>query len=297
MIRHTGHWLLVVFLVVGLAGSASAQLADNLSAYDAGTVEGYLKPFQEALGQAMNTNFFSTAAIPQAGIHARFDIRAMSVFFKDEDDTFRATTGGAFTPVQQADASTVVGPGASTTVFGNGGTAYVFPGGFDVGSLTLAVPQVSVSGFRGTELIVRWLSVSIGDSEIGDFSTFGIGGRHNISQYLVDFPIDVAGALFYQTLDLDSDLLDVTTLSIGVHASKDFGIIRPLGSISYDTVSMTTTYASTAGGPPDITVDMEREGSLHLSAGAFLGLGGVGVTVSGDLGSRTGVAASLGFGF
>lgn len=298
MIRHKGRWLLVVFLVVGLTGSASAQLEDNLSAYDEGTVEGYLKPFQEAVGQALNSNFFSTAAIAQTGIHARFEIRAMSVFFKDDDDTFTASTGGDFaTPPLEAEASTVVGPGTSTRVVAPNGTAYVFPGGFDVSSLTLAVPQVSISGFRGTELTVRWLSVSTGDSEIGDFSTFGIGGRHNVSQYLVDFPVDVAGAIFYQTLGLENDLLDIKTFSIGIQGSKDFGIIRPLGSISFDTVSMSTTYASTAGEEPDINVDLESEKSLHLSAGAHLGLGGIGVTLTGELGSRTGVSASLGGGF
>jgi hypothetical protein len=287
-----------MLFLTGLAAPASAQLADNLASYDDASVEGYLKPFQGALGQGLNMNFFTTADIPQQGFHARFDIKVMSVFFKDADDTFVATTGGDFTPVEQERVSTAVGPGQSVTVPGDGGTEFIFPGGLDMTSLSLGVPQLTVGGFKGTELFLRWLAVPTETDEIGDVSTFGLGARHSISQYIPSSPFAIAGAIFYQTLSADTDLLDVSTFSIGVHGSYDIGMLTALAGLSYDTVSMSSTYVSKTGAVDErITVDFDSEGSIHFSLGVALVLGPVSFNVSGDLASRTGVAFGLGAGF
>ena len=302
MIRHAGRLFLIALLMAGLVSSASAQIEDNLSAYDEDTVEGYLKPLQGALGQALNTSFYSTAAIPQSGFHARLDLKLMSVFLKDSDATFGATPGEEFVTLPgqgPVEVSTVVGPGSSTSIPGAGGTQFVFPGGVDLSSLSLVVPQLTVGSLKGTELVLRWLAAPTNEPEIGTVSTFGIGGRHSISQYLAASPVDLAGAFFYQKFDVESDLIKVSTWSIAAQSSTDLlPFLRVLAALSYDSVSMSTSYTNKSGSEDqDVTTDFDTEGSLHLSLGAYLGLGPVGVQISGDLASRAGIGLSIGGGF
>jgi hypothetical protein len=299
MMRHTGLVALAALLMAGGALPASAQLEDNLSAYTDETAEGYLKPLQEAFGQALNSNLFTGASIPQAGLRARLEIRAMSVFFGSDDETFLATSGGDFTPVTQVEASTVVGPGASVSVTGDGGTQYVFPGGFDIGSLTIGVPQLTVGGFRGTEAVLRWIpTIDTGDAEIGEIKLFGLGARHSISQYLVDFPVDLAASISYHKFSLGEDLLDASAFSLGAQGSRGFGLVTVFGGLSFDTFSMTAEYTAKSGAEDeDVKLDLESENSLHLTAGAALSLGVVHLHLAGDLAQRTGISGGLGFGF
>jgi hypothetical protein len=296
MIRRTGLVAVAALLVAG-ASPVSAQLEDNLSAYS--DPEGYLKPLQEAFGQALCSNLYSTAAIPKQGFTARLEVKAMSVFFGDGDKTFTTTTGGDFTPVQTVEVPTVVGSEKSVAVSGDGGTEYVFPGGFDLTSLTVGVPQLTVGGIMGSELAVRYVAFDTGDAEIGDVSLFGIGARHSISQYLVEFPVDIAAGIFYQTFKLGSDLIDAKAFTIGAQASRTFGPLIAYGGLSYDSFSMDAKYTDKTG-PQDEEVDLslDTEHTLHLNAGAALSLGGiVHLNLGADIAGMTGVNAGFGFGF
>ena len=141
-------------------------------------------------------------------------------------------------------------------------------------------------------------AVDTGDAEIGDVKLFGLGVRHNVSQYFNDLPLDVAGAFYYQTFKLGDDLIDAKSISFGVQASKSFSVLRPFGGISFDTSSMDATYTSnTTGDDIEISLEMESEQSLHLTAGVAADFGPVEVHVAGELAQRVGVSAGLGFGF
>ena len=300
MIRQAATLALAVVLLTGIALPARAQLADNLSAFNEATVQGYLKPLQETVGQALNTAFFTTAAIPDRGFHARLDLKLMSVFVKDSDRTFRTTTGGDFVPLDTTpvETATIFGSGASTTVAGTASTQYTFPGGVDLGSLSLVVPQITIGAVKGTEAYVRWLAAGTNEPELGTVKTWGIGARHSVSQYFGG-PIDVAAAVFYQTLSAETDLLDVSTFSIGAQASTDLlPFLRALGALSYDSVGMSTSYVDKTGAVDEpVTVDLDTVGSLHFSLGAFIGVGPVGFSITGDLASHAGISFNLGAGF
>jgi hypothetical protein len=298
MARKGWVWLLAAIVLAGLAGPATAQLEDNLAAYPDNMAEGYLKPLQEAFGQTLNSNWFTTAYIPPSGLHARLDLKAMSVLFGDDDDTFQATTGGDFSPEQTVDASTVVGPGDAVAVTGDGGTVFVFPGGFDLNSFTLGVPQLTIGAIAGTEALIRFFSLDTGDSEIGDISFIGIGVRHSISQYMVMPPLDLAASITYQKLDVGEDLLNAKAFSLGVQGSKNFGTFTPYGGLSYDTISMDAHYEyDGATEIEEIDLNMEKESSLHATLGFELLLGPVHLNLSGDLAKRSGLSAGFGFGF
>jgi hypothetical protein len=278
---------------------ASAQLEENLSSFSDDTAEGYLKPLAEAFGQNLNTGFFTSAYIPPRGFSVRLSVYGMSVLFDDEDDMFLATTGGDFSPEQEVETSTVVGPGESTSVSGDGGTTFVFPGGFDLRSFTLAVPQLTIGSFAGTEAMIRWIGVDTGDAELGDIDLFGLGLRHSVSQHMGAPPVDLAVYAFWQSFKVgDDDLVDATTFSFGVQGSKRFGILEPFASLGLDSFDMSSTYTTNAGAADEetITVDFENQTSIHAVLGAGLHLGIVHLHVAGELAQRPGFSGGIGFG-
>jgi hypothetical protein len=260
---------------------ASAQLNDQLSAYTGANAEGYLQPLAEAFGAALNDAFFYSAAIPRAGLRVSLEFPVMGVIFGDDDRTFQATTEGGFSPETTTDAPTIVGDGAVKVVDGDGGTSYAFPGGFDLNSFGLVVPQLRVGGVMGTEALIRWIAIDPDtDSELGKISLFGIGVRHSISQYLPGFPVELAAGFMWQNFtvgenDGGDDLISSDALSFGAQASKPFGAgffsIEPFAGLSFDTFSMNVNYESDITGDT-VDLDFERENTVHLTVGAGLSL-------------------------
>jgi hypothetical protein len=294
-------WVSCVLLgILALALPVLAQagaLDDNLSAYTDQTAEGYLKPLQESFGQALHANLFTAASLPALGFHARLDIKVMSVFFDDGDRTFPAGTGGDFTPYQTIEAPTVVGSGESVVVDGDGGTQYVFPGGFDLTSLTVPVPQITVSALA-SEFMLRWVGFQVGGNDIGNISLLGLGFRHSISSHWKGLPVDVAGAVYWHKFDVESNLLDVETFSIGAQASRNFAPLTLYGGLAYETVQMSAEYTTDSGPQEEVVqLTMKTEKTLHLVAGAGLDLGPMRLNLSGDLAQRLGLSAGLSLGF
>ena len=297
-VKMVGFAMILVFLA-SVPQAAKAQLEENLSSFTDETAQGYLKPLAEAFGQSLNTGFFTTASIPVTGFRVRLEVQAMSVFFSDSDDTFMGTTGGDFSPATEIEANTVVGPSNSVLVEGDGGTAYLFPGGFDLSSFTLAVPQLTIGSYMGTEATVRWIAVDTGDAEFGDIDLLGLGLRHNVSQYFTELPVDLAASAFYQTLNVgDDDLIDASAFSFGIQASKNFGILEPFGSLNLDSFSMTSEYTTNAGAADEesIKVDFDNELDLHLLLGVGAHLGLLHVHVAGHISDRVGISGGLAFG-
>ncbi len=201
-------------LLLCLATPLSAQIEDQLSAYTGANATGYLQPFSSAFGADLNSGIFRSASIPKMRPKIRLELQVMSVIFGDDDKTFRAVTERGFTPVTYANAPTVVGSGKALIVEGDGGTAFAFPGGFDLHSFALAAPQLRAGGLFGTEVIFRYFALDVGgsgdsedsedsDSGLGKISLFGIGLKHSVSQYLPPlFPVDISAGFFWQSFSL-----------------------------------------------------------------------------------------------
>ena len=274
-------------LLLCLAPPLAAQIEDQLSAYTGANGRGYLQPFASAFGADLNTGIFRTASIPKMGPKIRLEIQVMSVIFGDDDKTFRAVTERGFTPVTYANAPTVVGSGKALIVNGAGGTAFAFPGGFDLHSFALAAPQLRAGGLFGTELILRYFALDVsgsddseksGDSGLGKISFFGIGLKHSVSQYLpMTIPVDLSAGFFWQSFGLGENkkgdkLISSRAFSIGVQASRKMAMFfEPYTGVSYDTHSMSVSYESEAtGSKTEIDIDFEKESTLHLTLGLML---------------------------
>lgn len=299
--RSTSVLLALWFMV--LVPTAGADLEDQLGAYSGENAEGYLEPMAGAIGASLNSGLFQTPFIPVEGVRVDFELLAMGIWFSDGDRTFRARTEGGFEPQTSADAPTVVGPGEAVTVPGDGGTTYIFPGGFDIGSFALSVPQIRFGSYRGTEGIFRYVSADLGEADIGSLSLIGFGLRHSISQYFdPDFPVSMAGGFLWQRFragrnEAGGDMLKSTTWTIGLQAGKTYGsgwaTFAPYVGLSLDSHGMDVAYTSEEDESSTIDISFDTTRSARLTLGMFAKMTIAGVHVEYSLSKRNSLVVGL----
>lgn len=266
-------------LVLLLASPAVAQIEEHLSAYTGRNATGYLKPLVDAFGADLNAGLFYSARIPERDFYMRLELRAMSVYFTDEDRTFLATTESGFRPETTTEAPTVIGSRRAVFVDGQENTKFAFPGGFDIGSFSFVVPQLRFGALYGTEAVVRFLTYGTGNDDLGNLSLYGVGIRHSINRYFGEtLPIDLAASFFWQAFSMGENakgesLVEAKTASVGIHASQRYWRIEPFAGIAYDTHSMSLAYFSSSTADEGIELDFESDAALHLTMGLSLHLG------------------------
>ncbi len=284
-------------LALLMAVPAIAQIEDQLSAYTGANAEGYLQPLSDAFGANLNSGWYHSAYIPVDGFHWSFELRVMGAIFSDDAATFSATTEGGFSPEQTVDAPTVVGSGDAVTVDGDSGTEFTFPGGFDLNSFAMAVPQIKLGSYKGTEAVIRYFAIDVGDVEIGNVSLLGLGARHSISQYLdPEFPVDLAGGFMWQKFTLGDDFIEANAFTIGVQASRNYGWIEPYAGLSYDMFSMSVAYESDESGEAE-EINLDAASSVHLCLGCAIGIAPVIANVEYNIAAQSSFAFGLAVGF
>ncbi len=267
--------LSVLLLLLCAPALALAQIEANLDRYTGPNAKGYLNPLKEAIGVALQTGMYRSAAIPRTRIKVDLDIKAGLVKFSDSDRTFRAKAESGFLgPTDEATAPTVVGSTAAVALDGYGGAQFIFPGGLDLNSFALPVPQVTIGGIMGTQVLARWIAFDTRNTDIGRIRLLGFGVRHSISQYIPASPVDVAAGVTWQSFKLGDRLIDAKALSFGAQASRSFSILEPYGGLAIDTFRMSADYDFRSDGETvPLHVDFGRSSNLHVSAGLGLNLG------------------------
>jgi Family of unknown function (DUF6588) len=265
-------------LLACIAAPLSAQIEGQLSAYTGKNASGYLQPLADAFGADLNSGIFRVGSIPKTGLTVRLELQIMGVIFADDDRTFSAITERGFTPEKRVSAPTVVGSEKAAVVEGDGGTSFAFPGGFNLNSFAVAVPQLRIGSIYGTQAIFRYFSVRIGDEDLGKLGLFGFGLRHSISQYLgPEWPVDLAAGFFWQKFTVGKNekgdnLISSNAFSMGVQASKRFvRFVVPYSGLSYDTHSMDVSYESKASGSKEyIDIAFDKTSTMHFTLGLML---------------------------
>lgn len=267
--------------VVVLASPAVVTADDGavqgqMSVYTGDNAVGYLQPLVNALGATLNTGFGYSAYIPPTSFHIALEFPVMGVFFEDDDKTFIATTEGGFTPSTQEEVSTVVGPGGATVVTGSGGSQFAFPGGFDLNSFGLVVPQIRLSSLAGIEGVIRWAAYEDTDADVGEIDLFGIGGRYGLSQLMgATPPLDVAVGVLWQSLDVGTNdfgnpFTSSTALTVQLQGSKrmpvGFATFEPYGTVAYENLDVDVQYPDANDQPVDVS--LEGENAFRFTVGA-----------------------------
>lgn len=294
---------IICIVLVLLASPAAAQIEDNLKSYTGANATGYFGPLVKAISTNLNAGLYHTADIPVNGLVLRLEIPIMGLIFSDDDKTFNAVTEGAFSPQQTVQAPTIAGSGNSVTVGGDAGTSYTFPGGLNLNSFALTVPQLRIGAVAGTEALIRFIAFNIGDTDLGNLNFFGLGIRHSISQYFGPAPpVDVAASFTYQRFKLGenedgSDLSLTTTYSFGFQVSTRYvKFLVPYTGFSYDTYNTDVEYQyEELGETQDVKLDFTGD-NLHWLIGLNLDFYNVYLFAEYNVASQNSFAFGLGFG-
>lgn len=253
------------------AFAEDGAVQNQISVYTGANAQGYLQPLANAFGAALNSSFGYSAFIPKTSFHLSLETPVMGVFFEDADTKFEATTESGFMPQTTATVPTVVGPGEAVIVNGNGGATFAFPGGLDLNSFGLVVPQFRISSLAGTEAVVRWIAFESGDADVGKINLFGIGGRHSVSQYFGEKPpVDVAVGVLWQSFDVGDSFVSTDALAVQLQASKNlpagFLTLEPYGVVGYEKLNVDVSYDGPNGEAEDIS--LEGDNSMRFTVGA-----------------------------
>ncbi len=272
------------------------ELEDYVSKYTSINGAGYMQPLADAFGGNLNSGLYHGARISTLGFHIYIGVEAMAALIADDQKTFTAKTEDPFSPAQTAQAPTLFGSGRGASVTGTGGTVFNFPGGLDIAKLPLAVPQVTVGSILGTEATVRYVKAKT-DENIGEVKLFGFGGRHSLSQYFKDFPLDLAAGFFIQKFEI-GDIVEANTKHFGVQASLSRSIFTLYGGVGYESATLDIAYDYESGaGTERIAFDLEAKNSVRFTAGVALNLLVLKLHADYNFGSQNVIAAGLGFGF
>jgi len=145
-----------------------------------------------------------------------------------------------------------------TALLGEFPDRFPMPSGADISSLMVGVPQLEIGSIFGTELLVRYIPPLDLGSTFGDFSFWGLGLKHSISQYFNQseevnrrfFDLSIQGV--WQSTKLKNSVgvtnsqltADASIYNINIHASKEFEFgLTAYGGISYEQIDIDMVYS------------------------------------------------------
>jgi hypothetical protein len=194
--------LLVAFL---FSGSMSSQnISEFLDSYEGENSIPYLQPIADLFTANLH-GLTKDWSFIDSSIHIGISFVVMNTYPAKSQRTFTGKTDDGFEPEQTAIAPTIIGDIQPVTVEGINGTAYVFPGGYNLEALPMAAPQLTVSGIFNSELTARFFAFDL-DDDLGNVSLLGIGVRHGLNKYFSTLPFDLTLGYFYHKFENDDHI-------------------------------------------------------------------------------------------
>lgn len=293
--------MLVAVLALITGTARSQDLGEQLSKMSSEAAKGYTAPFLSGIGASLNTAFYHSADLHDI---LGFDvgIKIGMVSFADEDKKYTFNMPGTLTLnvpgfgtqtlaagvhyPSSVEAPTFVGDGnnvnvntLSTATIGGiplpQQTVLILPGGIDLPSLPLPMPQAAIGLPFGLEVIGRFIpTVSAGDA--GKFSYSGFGLRYDIDQWLPLFPVDIAVHFATQKLTFkdanDKDIFSASGTAYGVEVSKKLLFITAYAGFQLESSTMsiagyTYTDAVTGATVPISGFDVDGKNGSRFTVG------------------------------
>ena len=284
---------LALMLLLGMSSARGESGVEKaIKAFSKDYVSGYVQPMADFFGANMSAGWYHSAAIPNMGFNLSVNIVAMGSMVGDAQKTFTANSPiGSFptpTVFGEKTGGRITDPNTGLSYGGSGGAlnATLFP---------LATLQLHIGSVYGTELVIRGLPIPE-ISGAPKVTFFGLGVRHSISQYLAEFPVDIAAGVFWNTIKF-GDLINMKSLAFGAQASKSFAILELYGGFAYEKSSMDLGYTSTAAGSPNVSISLDGANTFRATVGLGLNLAILHIYGDANFGSVTNFSAGLGFGF
>jgi hypothetical protein len=236
----------VTFFVVSILFSrlTFAQAGVSLTALPPNEANEFAKPLSTFLGSYFNSGGYYSADLPKE-FQFKFSIVGTYIMIPKSQKTFTPDPGiDGYNNLEET--ATIVGSTGNVYLGPQGLISY--PHGFDIASLPSGIYQAAGS-YSGTELLVRFFpKIKVGDGETG---FWGLGLKHNLTQWIKEPPLDVSVQLLYNNFGFEYNSNDpkdyVKTesknLAVNVHASKTFSqMFIVYGGVQYESSKMDMDY-------------------------------------------------------
>jgi hypothetical protein len=260
-----------MFVVASLAPFtlAAQDFGQQIKQFARVNAERYAAPLMNGWGVALNSGFYHTADVH--GILG-FDvhIKLTGSLIQEADKKFMFQTPptigiysqgtGATNYPAEVESNSVVGDKEATPILLNNGTptGMEIPGGLDIPTTPLILPQVSIGLPFGFEVTGRFFpTAKIGD--VGKINLLGFGIRHDIDQYIPLLPLDVAVHFMTQKLSYEASdgtkLLEASGTAYGVEVSKHLLLLTVYAGFQLESSSVKIGPYTFNGSPVEFTVD------------------------------------------
>jgi hypothetical protein len=234
----------ILFVLLLCTGIVNAQAGVSLTALPPDEAKEFAKPMATFLGTYFNSGGYYSAEVPK-DFRFKFSIMGMYILIPESQQTFSPNPG-----IQGYNDL-----GETATIAGSTGNVYLgpqgyisYPHGFDIASLPSAIYQAAGS-YYGTELLLRFFpNISVSDVKTG---FWGLGLKHNISQWFTDLPLDIAVQLMFNSFNFEYNgnnpknyvKTDSKNFAVNAHASKTFEqMFTVYGGFQYESSKIDMDY-------------------------------------------------------
>ncbi len=331
---------IIIAVVFGFSFNAYAQHLDYNLSKVAGTYgKFYLRPLADAFGADINSGLFHNASSQTKkflGLNVYVGVKVFGAFIPNSAKTFSTVYndkvyyeyGGLRYPVNGRvtvnNAPTIFGsetPGTAIIEIRDtiqaGGISYpvtdkrteqTIGGIVNTNIAPLFIPQINVGSIYGTDLMIRWLPpIKIGD--YGSVGFWGLGVRHNISQYFKLLPIDLSAQIALQNLSVkdssNNEFISSNSFALNIEAGKSFSLFYIYGGLQYESASLDVNYLYNP--PPNsndpnpqpvkIKFSLDSKNTVRVLAGGALILGPLVLNLDYSVSTYNVLSAGLGFHF
>lgn len=314
------------------------DLGETLEAVGEDYARLYVTPLVDAFGADINAGLFHSAQIGGTGILPGIDIyfgvklfgaqlddsdKTLSLLYVAEED-FRGPDGNTYRlPVQYEinDAPTVFGeteagvvtatvnervhPGpdgidnTDDDIFVNETSQLdLLAGLVDTDIAPLAIPQITVGTFMGTDVSLRYLP-ALNVDDYGSVEFLGYGLRHSISQYIPLLPVDIAVGAMWQNMQIDdtddNQVFKAETFAGFLSVSKTFGAATVYAGAQTESTTVDIAYSFESDGQrTDVAFEVDAANEMRFLGGVSFGLGPVTLNVDYSASEYNTISAGLG---
>ena len=281
--------MLLCLLLVSAAASADdpgSTLADRVMSINEDLLTGYVQPLVNAFGAGVSSGLFQSAYSHDL---LGFDVglRIMSIRIPEAAKYFDsavllcslAVDSLVYYELPIESLSTVFGPDTSYTVPVEGyaiSIPSVIPGGFELSSAPLVMPQLNLGLCFGAELALRYVPFTFEGTRM---HFFGIGVKQELNKFplfkTIPLPVALAVGAAYQRFNIENRdrlvLANASIWNLQVLASKRIGPLEPTIGFGVENTRVHFDYTfeyeipDTTSGIPYERMTVQQEISVDLA--------------------------------
>lgn len=282
-----------VFLIILLVKPSFSQLDDRFDYINSKEVGNYVRPLVTTLGMALNSAATHSAEVDDIfGIS--IGLNAMYIMIPESQRNFTPDLPAGYDKSH-----------TTATVYGDKGYAYEGPGGYRIyppglnqTALPAGMPQLGVS-FLNTQVLLRYFPETKISDDNKKISFFGVGIKHQIDQYFMILPVNIAAQFLYNKVEI-TDLIKLNSWAFNIQASKGFGIAELYGAVQIEscTVDVNYTYKGDNGLlNQNITANVKGDDTFRFILGGALNIAFLTINVDVNVASQLTLTSGLTFSF